>query len=458
VKALNKHFVVVGGGVSGLGAAWRLLSHGATVDLLEAESQVGGLAGTVREDGYCIDYGPHSFFSEEEWIVREILKLFDEPLEPKPRTVKFFYRNKFLDYPLTAHGVLMQMGFFSGVRVALSYLKERIYPHRSETLGTPQETVEDWAISSFGNYLYRSFFKPYTEQFWKISCSQLSSRSIPTHTQMSFFSTLLHLLRHRFKKGGKSLIEREDLPTYYPRTGFGEIPEEIAKTIKNSGGKINLGCTVKSIGETAAGNMRVVYDDNGQQKELEGDYVIATIPVTSLVKMLDPKPPGDVLASADKLDYRALVVLGMLTEKQNLLNCGYLYMLNRPYNRISELNEFSPETSRPDENIILAEIPCLRDSAAWKAGKEELFDMCIGALAEDGFLGPGDVKRLFLVKSPAAYPIYRKNYAEHLDRLLSYVKTQKSLATLGRCGEFMYMDIDKCLERAFAFVDNLEWE
>ncbi len=425
------------------------------MDLFESGPQVGGLAGTVREDGYCIDYGPHSFFAEADWIVHQVLDLFDEPLKPQPRTVKFFYRNKFLDYPLTPLGVLTQMGYLSGLRVGLSFLKQKIYPRRSITLGTPQETVEDWAIASFGSYLHKNFFKPYTEQFWKIPCAELSARSIPTHTKMSFTNTLLHLLSRRFKKGGESLIEREELPTYYPRTGFGEIPEKMAQTVTDAGGSIHLNCAVTAVRETGSGNMQVTYQEGGQSKEISTDHVISTIPLNSFIKMLDPPPPTEVIISADQLDYRSLVVLGMLTEKQNVLNCGYLYMLNRPYNRISELNEFSPYTSKPGENIILIEIPCLRDSAAWKADKKELFDMCIGSLSEDGFLSPGDVKRLFMVKSPAAYPIYRQDYTEHLQRVQTYLQTRPALATLGRCGEFSYMDIDKCLERAFAFVDSL---
>jgi UDP-galactopyranose mutase len=171
--------------------------------------------------------------------------------------------------------------------------------------------------------------------------------------------------------------------------------------------------------------------------------------------MLSPVPPAEVLSSADRLDYRSLVILCMSTEKQNILGCGYMYMLDRPYNRIAELNEFSPQTSPPIDNILMVEIPCLRNSAAWKAPKEELFDMCIGTLAEDGFLGPGDVKRLFLVKDAFAYPIYRKDYAAHLNKLMEYLKRHKSLTTLGRCGEFMYMDIDICIKRAFDFADLL---
>lgn len=453
--ALDKNVVVLGAGVSGLSAAWRLVSQGVAADVLEADDCVGGLAKTARENGYCLDVGPHSFFSEDNQIIKTVLDLFDYKLEPMPRTVKFFYKDKYLDYPLTPQGVLLQMGLFSGIRVALSYLKEKLFPRRSATLGTTEETVEDWAIASFGEHLYRTFFKQYTEQFWKVPCSELSSRSIPTHTRMSFLNTLRVLLHCRATKTGESLIERETLPTYYPRTGFGEIAEKIADAIKSRGGNIHLNCRVIGIEELGEGRVCVVYERNGRREKINADYVVSTIPLPSLVKIISPRPPADVLASTDKLDFRSLVVLGMATEKQNVLGCGYIYLLDRPYNRISEMNEFSTRTSPSGENIIAVEIPCLYNSAAWKASKEELFDMCISSLAEDGFLGPGDVEKLFLVKAPTAYPIYRKDYAKHLDCLLNYIKKRRSIATLGRCGEFMYMDIDICMRRAFDFADNL---
>ena len=457
---MAKHVVILGGGVSGLAAGWRLASKGISVDVLEADDCIGGLAKTAKEDGYNIDMGPHSFFSEEEWIIEDVIKLFDYTLAPTPRTVKFFFKNKYLDYPLTPKGVLMQMGPVASVRVVLSYLKSKLFPRRNTTVGTAEETVEDWAIASFGEYLYLSFFKPYTEQFWKVSCKDLSSRSIPTHTKMSFFSTLKLLLHRRISKKNASLVEREMLPTYYPKTGFGEIPEKIAETVEKLGGKVHLNCKVTGVSELDGGKMRVAYKAKGKRKEIDADYVISTIPLPPLVKMLKPAPDAEALASAEKLDYRSLAVLGMSTEKQNVLGCSYMYMLDRPYNRISEMNEFSPQTSPEGENIITLEIPCLPGSTAWTASKETLFDMCIGSLAKDGFLGPGDVKRLFLIKSPSAYPIYRKNYAEHLNKILGSLKKYPSLATLGRCGEFMYMDIDVCMIRAFKFADSLlkQWQ
>jgi len=320
---MEKRIIIIGAGISGLSAAWRLSENGIKIEVLESSPYVGGLAGTIREGRSSMDFGPHSFFSDDDEIVQSVLKLFDKGLEPHPREVKFYYKGRYMDYPLTAQSLLFQMGLYSSIQTAMSFLKSKIF-FSNRPVPEEEETVEDWAIASFGEHLYRTFFKPYTEQFWKVPCSELSSRSIPTHTRMSFTNTLKSLLHRSPAKGKGSMVEREMLPTYYPVTGFGEIAEQIAAAVLKNQGQIHLGCEVTGVVELPDGRVRVRYMRNGQIEETEGDYLISTAPLPLLIKMLDHSVPGEVMASADRLDYRSLMVLGMLTHKQNVLSCGYI--------------------------------------------------------------------------------------------------------------------------------------
>ncbi|MFC2140421.1 FAD-dependent oxidoreductase [Candidatus Auribacterota bacterium] len=451
----QKHIIIIGAGISGLSLAWKLCAKGFKIDLFESQSIVGGLASTRRKDHYSMDFGPHSFFSDDSEILATILDIFNENLLSRPRKVKFYYKKIYLNYPLTVYNILFRMGMASGIKAFFSFLKSKVISKKIKYVIGEEETVEDWAINNFGNHLYQIFFKPYTEQFWKIPCNKLSSKTIPTHTRLSFINTFRLLLHCPSTATDASLIEREMLPTYYPKTGFGEIPEKIAILIQKRGVRVHLNCNVTKLSNIFDKNLHVEYKENGQKKTIKGTKIISTIPINRLVKMLRPTPPLTILEAADKINYKPLLVLGMVTDKQNILGCNYIYVLDRPYTRISELNKFSSKTSPFDENILTVEIPCTRDSAAWTATKEDLFKMCIESLTKDGFLTPTDVKKLLLIKAPYAYPIYHKNYAVNLQKLVEYIKQHDGIEILGRNGEFSYMDIDRCIRRAFDLAEKL---
>ena len=65
IDRINK-IVVVGGGISGLAAAHRLIELGQTnVTLIEASPRLGGTIHTEARDGFLIERGPDSFISEK---------------------------------------------------------------------------------------------------------------------------------------------------------------------------------------------------------------------------------------------------------------------------------------------------------------------------------------------------------------------------------------------------------
>jgi len=67
--------VVVGGGISGLSAAWRTVQlaqeRGLALDLtlLEARGRLGGTIESERTDGFLLEAGPDSFISEKPWAL-----------------------------------------------------------------------------------------------------------------------------------------------------------------------------------------------------------------------------------------------------------------------------------------------------------------------------------------------------------------------------------------------------
>jgi len=66
-----KRVVIIGGGISGLAAAHRLIelsnssAHQISITLLESSSRLGGIIQTEERDGFLIERGPDSFISEK---------------------------------------------------------------------------------------------------------------------------------------------------------------------------------------------------------------------------------------------------------------------------------------------------------------------------------------------------------------------------------------------------------
>ncbi len=61
---------VVGGGISGLTAAYRLKQAGVEVSLFEAAPRVGGILGTEHIDDCVVETGPDSILTEKPWALR----------------------------------------------------------------------------------------------------------------------------------------------------------------------------------------------------------------------------------------------------------------------------------------------------------------------------------------------------------------------------------------------------
>lgn len=77
---------VLGGGISGLSAAYRLKQRGHDVTVFEGGTRAGGILGTELRDGYVIETGPDSILSEKPWALAlaEELGLGAEIIKTRP--------------------------------------------------------------------------------------------------------------------------------------------------------------------------------------------------------------------------------------------------------------------------------------------------------------------------------------------------------------------------------------
>jgi protoporphyrinogen oxidase len=459
-----KKIIIVGGGITGLSTAWKLSEKGYKVDLIESDRSIGGLAKSIKIENYSFDIGPHSFFTEDKEIFNKVMDLFKNEQSEIPyskRSVKMMFRGKYVDYPLSAKSILVQMGILSAIMCSISFAKSYIGTSISSLFvkKTINEnlTVKQWAINNFGKYLYLNFFKPYTEQFWKIETAELSHRVIPSSKKLDFARTLKHLLINKYlelskrEPGKLSLVQRESLPSYYPKKGYGEIANRIGKQVKNNGGEIH---TSQEVSEIIL-NSNNLFNVKTKDKTFSSDFVISTIPLNKVITKLKPLHETKITQSAKKLEYLSLVLLYLITKKQNVLDCQYCYFIDRPYNRISDMNCFSEKLSPKNENVLAVEISCHYKSDVWNSSDEEIFSMCIQEIEKDNFLKKTDIINYKVIKVPSVYPIYRKDYEVHLKKTEEYFAKIKNFFSIGRQGQFYYGDIDQMIRIGFNTADKI---
>src|SRR5450755_240011 len=243
----QKIAVIAGAGPAGLTAALELLRRSdITPVIFEADSQVGGISKTINYRGNRMDLGGHRFFSKSDWVMRwwqEILPVAQEEtgqssalhihyqgqsrdLAPeirgaassdavmlvRRRLSRIFHRRRFFDYPLTLNAATIKnLGFIEAARIGLSYGEAQLH-YRS-----PEISLEDFLINRFGNRLYRTFFKSYTEKVWGVPCREISAEWGAQRIKgLSVTRAIGHALAARFRSAAytaqkqteTSLIER----------------------------------------------------------------------------------------------------------------------------------------------------------------------------------------------------------------------------------------------------------
>src|SRR4051812_18909834 len=90
---MSRRVAVVGGGLTGLATAHRLLELGLTPVVFEAAARAGGIVATHREGPLVLEEGPDSFLTEKPEALALIQRL---GLEDKVRGTRPGFRNSFV--------------------------------------------------------------------------------------------------------------------------------------------------------------------------------------------------------------------------------------------------------------------------------------------------------------------------------------------------------------------------
>ncbi len=444
----KKQIIVIGGGPSGLTAAYTFCKKNVPVVCYEADSLVGGISRTVNYKGYRFDIGGHRFFTK----IPEVNALWEEILGDdfllRPRLSRIYYNKTFFDYPLKAKNSLFGLGLLNSFLIGMSYIKSSLFPVK------PEETFEQWVSNRFGARLYKIFFKTYTEKVWGIPCTEIRAEWAAQRIQgLSLLSAVLSAL-FKPKKVIKSLIEE----FRYPRLGPGQMYEAMAERITDIGGNVALEHRVTKVYHDKKRIISVLVESSKGKGEHKGTDFISTMPITQLILSLRPKPPEEVITAAKSLRYRALLTVNLLLDQPQLLPDTWIYIHDASVKmgRIQFFANWSPDMV-PDKqhSSVGLEYFCWEGDELWTMENDDLLALGIAELDNLGLVPKNKVLDGFVIRMPKCYPVYDKNYKKNIAIIRSYLTGFANLQLCGRYGLFKYNNMDHSILTALYAVENV---
>ncbi len=498
--------VIAGAGPAGLTAALELLRRSDIAPVvLEADTQVGGISKTIVYRGNRMDLGGHRFFSKSDWVMRwwqEILpigqdetaadrslhltyhgqshELIREPCIASPsqavmlvrqRLSRIFYRRRFFDYPLKLDlNTLRNIGGLETLRIALSYSRSHFWPRSKE------DSLEDFFINRFGDRLYRTFFKDYTEKVWGVSCREISAEWGAQRIKgLSVRKALSHALARAFRLPGDALQKRTETSLIerflYPKLGPGQMWEEVARKITSQGGTIDLRHRVVGIDHDKRKITAVHARDerSGSTRRVPCDFFVSSMPIGELTPILRPEDPR-ILRTALHLPYRDFITVGLLLRRMRSIsarhsadsqngmppdNWIYIQEPDVKLGRLQIFNNWSSALVALPETIWRGlEYFCSEGYDLWSMDDDRLIEFASQELEKIGLADRRDVLDGTVVRVPKAYPAYFGEYRD-FGIVRNYLDHFINLYPVGRNGMHRYNNQDHSMLAAKCAVEAM---
>jgi len=448
--AAGSGIVIIGAGPAGLTAAYELSRRQASSLVLEGSDVIGGISQTAERDGWRFDIGGHRFFTK----VSEVEDVWHELLTPdefmvRPRLSRIFYKGKFFDYPLKASNALGNLGIIEAVRCVLSYLWVRIHPPKDLT------TFEGWVASRFGWRLYRIFFKTYTEKVWGVPATELQADWAAQRIKnLSLAKAIINALTPTSKNDVTSLIEE----FHYPRYGPGMMWERCRDVVEADGTTVVMEAPVERVCHSGGRATSVVYRHDRRLVEEPAEHVISSMPISQLVRSLDPPPPAEVLAAADGLAYRDFLTIALVVPEDVGFPDNWIYV-HAPEVRLGRIQNFgswSPWMVKDGRTCLGLEYFVFEGDDLWSMDDDDLVALGTRELATLGLVRPDQVQKGYVVRVPKAYPMYDDTYRANVDIIRSWLETNTpNVHPVGRNGMHRYNNQDHSMYTAMLTVDNI---
>lgn len=291
--------LVVGGGITGLAAAWECALAGAGVTLVEAAPALGGKLATEHVDGLLVEHGPDSFVAYRPAALALIDRLgrSDQVIVPSgQRRVHLRVDGRLLPLPEGMGMVLpTRLGPFVTTRILRPWHKVRagadlVLPRR---LGPADTSVGAFLRSRLGDGVVDRFAQPLVGGIYGAGVDDLSLDAVmPSlrdnerdHRSLMVASLAQgRAAARRAPAGGGS-------PFRSLADGMGSLVDALVASLLEAGAELRTGVAVAGLDRSTAGHAGPTVAVLSDGTRVPADAVVLAVGPAAMAQLLDDPLP-----------------------------------------------------------------------------------------------------------------------------------------------------------------------
>lgn len=290
---------IIGGGLTGLTAAYRLVRQGVDVTIFEASDRLGGLAAGCDLAGHKVEQAYHFLYKTDEHILALAEELgFRDKLTYHKSSVSTYYDGKL--YAMETPQDLIRftpLSFVNRIRAGVSVLylqKVKNWRKLSDI------TALEWLRKNAGRQV--------TDVIWEPLLKGKFDRYYDRITMSWLWGRVLQRVDSRDAKlGGEALG--------YFDGGFKIVVDALEQPVREAGSDIRFNAPISKLRHDSETGEVVVTSDSGEERF---DRVLATVPSNVLTKLLPDYHDVDpaYFARIGSIDYLDAAVLVFATPQK----------------------------------------------------------------------------------------------------------------------------------------------
>ncbi len=291
---------VIGGGITGLTAAWHLREQGVPVVVFEASAGAGGVISSLRQDGWLHEAGPNSLLEGSASVAGFVDAL---GLGPRRLYAADAAKNRYV----------VRDGRLVAVPASpLGFLKTRLFswsakfgllgePFRARSPADCEESVSDFVVRRLGREFLDYAVNPFVGGVYAGDPNRLSVR---------YAFPKLHALEQQHGSLLRGAFKQRN-PTGGPRgrifsfpDGLAELPLTLARSL---GDTLRTATRVQTVRRTATG-WEVVAGADGAMRTDAFSAVVCALPADALAELHFEHVPGaEKLAELHAIEHPPVV-------------------------------------------------------------------------------------------------------------------------------------------------------